>query len=212
MGVSAYGGVDRSEIEKARLTSDGQRYTLNHKEELVIDMRFKGAAGSGVNSQGWERNQSYYFRQLQSAHPEYFDRTNTTRIANGQAPSVNKQFLEHFPEYGDFKNQNLIHHHIGKDGQAVALPTGAHRGSGEIHNHENGLGITANAERFSAACAKECDLRPEHMGKTAGELQTVLAARQAKAGGFNGQAQGQSSGAGAAAVKAVTREQGGRQR
>lgn len=152
MPIYAYKNVSKKEIKAQRFTSEGRSYTLNHPDELVISMRYKGKGMSTANSQGWERNSDYYFKELSNRHPEFFSKKNTNRIQKGESPLVDKKFCEYFPQYEGFKNEVLIHHHIGKNGQAVAIPASMHKGSGEIHIFENKLGITENSARFSAKC------------------------------------------------------------
>ena len=152
MPIYAYKNVSKKEIKAQRFTSEGRSYTLNHPDELVISMRYKGKGMSTANSQGWERNSDYYFKELSNRHPEFFSKKNTSRIQKGESPLVDKKFCEYFPKYEGFKNEVLIHHHIGKNGQAVAIPASMHKGSGEIHIFENKLGITENSARFSAKC------------------------------------------------------------
>ena len=152
--IYSYRGISKSELDKPRLTSDGRQYSLNHDTALVIDMRYKGKGISTSNSQGWERNSGYYFKELFSRHPEFFSKKNMNRLSKGESPIVDATIVKYFPQYRDYKNEVLIHHHIGKNGQAVAIPASIHKGSGEIHNYENKLGITENANKFSVACEK----------------------------------------------------------
>lgn len=152
--IYSYRGISKSELDKPRLTSDGRQYSLNHDKALVIDMRYKGKGISTSNSQGWERNSGYYFKELFSRHPEFFSKKNMNRLSKGESPIVDATIVKYFPQYRDYKNEVLIHHHIGKNGQAVAIPASIHKGSGEIHNYENKLGITENANKFSVACEK----------------------------------------------------------
>jgi hypothetical protein len=179
--VYAYEGIPQSELRKSRTTSEGKSYTLNHPDDLVVSMRFKGKERSGSNSQGWERNSSYYFTNLQRSHPEYFGKKNTARIVEGTSPRVDAKFVKSFPQYKGYENELLIHHHVGKDGQAVALPSSVHKGSGEIHIQENRLGVTRNAEDFSRKCERACNQKRELYGKTANELKTTLASRERSA-------------------------------
>ena len=151
--IYSYRGISKSELDKPRLTSDGRQYSLNHDKALVIDMRYKGKGISTSNSQGWERNSGYYFKELFSRHPE-FSKKNMNRLSKGESPIVDATIVKYFPQYRDYKNEVLIHHHIGKNGQAVAIPASIHKGSGEIHIYENQLGITENANNFSVACEK----------------------------------------------------------
>lgn len=152
--IYSYRGISKSELDKPRLTSDGRQYSLNHDIALVVDMKYKGKGISTSNSQGWERNSGYYFKELFSRHPEFFSKKNMNRLSKGESPIVDATIVKYFPQYRDYKNEVLIHHHIGKNGQAVAIPASMHKGSGEIHIYENQLGITENANNFSVACEK----------------------------------------------------------
>lgn len=167
MPIYAYNGVSDRELNATRITSEGKQYTINHPDGLVVDMRFKGTEKSSSNSQGWERSSTYYFKELYKNHPEYFSKKNAARIDRGESPKVDSQFCKAFPQYKQFKNETLIHHHVGKDGQAVAVPQSIHKGPGEIHLVENDLGITDNAKQFSSRCADLCTNHQEAMGKTA---------------------------------------------
>lgn len=172
MAIDAYSGISQEEIQTHRITSEGKTFTLNHPNELVVSMRYKGTDKPSSNSQGWERSSSYYFNELQSNHPEYFSPKNTIRIENGKSPRVDAQFVKSFPQYKGFENETLIHHHVGKDGQAVAVPASIHKGSGEIHSVENTLGVTKNAQRFSEYCKHTCDRDASYLGKTSVEFKS----------------------------------------
>lgn len=50
------------------------------------------------------------------------------RIDDGDAPLCDQTFINKFPQFLKFKGQPLVHHHIGEDGQAVAVPAGLHKG------------------------------------------------------------------------------------
>lgn len=170
MAIDAYCGISQEKIEKQRITSDGKIFTLNHPNELVVSMRYKGVDKPISNSQGWERSSSYYFKELHSSHPEYFSQRNTMRIENGESPKVDVQFVKNFPQYKGFENETLIHHHVGKDGQAVAVPASIHKGSGEIHSVENDLGVTKNAQLFSEFCKRTCDRDASYFGKASSDF------------------------------------------
>lgn len=170
MAIDVYEGIPREEIEAERLTSEGKPYNLDHPDGLTISMRYKGEGKSGVNSQGWERSSVKYFKDLQKAHPEYFSKKNAARIKNGQSPHVDARFVQNFPQYKGYENEILIHHHVGKDGQAVAVPQSMHKGSGEIHLYEDELGVTDNARDFSDYCKSVCEKDPEMIGKSSEEF------------------------------------------
>lgn len=170
MTVDSYYGIPQEEIRANRLTRNGKTYTLDHSKELIVDMHYKGKNVSTSNSQGWEWNRRYFFNQLLDKHPEFFDKKNKARIKNGQSPVVNAHFLEHFPEYKDFENDILIHHHIGGAGQAVAIPHGMHVGWGEIHVVENSIGVRDNAIIISDSVDALAKDNPEIIGKTSGDI------------------------------------------
>lgn len=167
MAIHAYRNISDQELKTPRTTSEGKNYTLNHPDELVVNMRYKGEGKSNANSQGWERSSSYYFKELHKNHPEYFSKKNTIRIENGESPKVDSKFVKSFPQYKGYENETLVHHHVGKDGQAVAVPQSMHKGSGEIHAVENELGITDEARAFSDQCKSMCEQDPSLMGKSA---------------------------------------------
>lgn len=171
MAILAYRNMSDQELNALRTTSEGKNYTLNHPEELVVNMRYKGEGKSNANSQGWERSSLYYFKELQKSHPEYFSKKNSIRIENGESPKVDSKFVRAFPQYKGYENETLVHHHIGKDGQAVAVPQSMHKGSGEIHAIENELGVTDEARAFSDQCEKMCVQNPSLMGKSADYFQ-----------------------------------------
>lgn len=173
--IYAHEGVSQTSLQWKRATSTGNNYSLDHPKELVVPMRFLGKDHSGTNPQGWERNNNLYFKELQSKHPEYFGRLNTQRILKQQTtPLVDKTFIQHFPEYKDFELSPLVHHHIGGDGQAVAVPKPIHNGNGEIHNIESSLGITRNGQKFSQACANLAQKNPDLLRRSSEEFHELV--------------------------------------
>ena len=167
MSIRLYKGISKQELNASRKTSEGKTYTLNHPKELVIDMRYKGRFDPNANSQGWERSSSYYFKELQEQHPELFSKKNNMLIKSGRSPVVDVKFTDAFPEY---KGETLVHHHIGQDGQAVALPQSIHKGYGEIHTVEHDVGITTKAQAFSDNCEKACKRDSSLYGQTSGQF------------------------------------------
>ncbi|MBU3157549.1 hypothetical protein LL037_16520 [Clostridium estertheticum] len=127
-------------------------YKVTYSKELIVNMEFIGQENNGksnVNNCGWKRDSRYYFKQLLNRHPEYFSEENKWSLEDGISPLCDKVFIDYFPEYKPFLGDKLIHHHIGEDGQSVALPAGLHIGYGIVHNVEKELGITKNAHDFS---------------------------------------------------------------
>lgn len=166
MSFYSYEGVSDDVLDKVHTTSTGENYTLRHSESLKVEMRYLGKGNSNANSQGWERNSAKYFDSLYQSHPEMFSKKNAARVKDGHAPIVDAKMIAHNPGWAQYRNQPLVHHHIGGDGEAVAVPQNAHKGQGEIHNHEKAAGITDNCKSFSKTCGSQSD----SVGKTTSQL------------------------------------------
>lgn len=166
MSFYSYEGVSDDVLDKVHTTSTGETYTLRHSESLKVEMQYLGKGNSNANSQGWERNSAKYFDSLYQSHPEMFSRKNAARVKDGHAPIVDAKMIAHNPGWEQYRNQPLVHHHIGGDGEAVAVPKNAHKGQGEIHNHEKAAGITDNCKSFSKTCGSQSD----SVGKTTSQL------------------------------------------
>lgn len=170
MAFYSYEGISDDVLDKVHTTSTGETYTLRHSDNLKVEMQYLGKGNSNVNSQGWERNSAKYFDSLYQSHPEMFSKKNAARVKEGHAPIVDSKMIAHNPGWEQYRNQPLVHHHIGGDGEAVAVPKNAHKGQGEIHNHEKAAGITDNCKNFS----KTCGNHPDSVGKTTSQLHTQL--------------------------------------
>lgn len=166
MSFYSYEGISDDVLDKVHTTSTGENYTLRHNESLKVEMQYLGKGNSNANSQGWERNSAKYFESLYQSHPEMFSKKNATRVKDGHAPIVDTKMIAHNPGWEQYRNQPLVHHHIGGDGEAVAVPKNAHKGQGEIHNHEKAAGITDNCKSFSKTCGSQAD----SVGKTTSQL------------------------------------------
>lgn len=166
MSFYSYEGVSDDVLDKVHTTSTGETYTLRHSESLKVEMQYLGKGNSNANSQGWERNSAKYFDSLYQSHPEMFSKKNMARVKDGHAPIVDAKMIAHNPGWEQYRNQLLVHHHIGGDGEAVAVPKNAHKGQGEIHNHEKAAGITDNCKSFSKTCGSQSD----SVGKTTSQL------------------------------------------
>lgn len=174
--IHAYDGLLKSEITKLRTTSNGKKYSLNHPKELLVPMRYTPNKEYNKNSQGWERSSKYYWTKILESNPQCLSPKNQARITgdNFQTPKVDKTFIESFPQYKDFNRNSLYHHHIGGNGVAVAAPVDAHKGSGEIHQIEQDLGITKNAQNISEQCHKICAKDQRYYGQTSLEFQKKI--------------------------------------
>ena len=154
MGFLSYEGVPDSVLDEVHETSTGEYYTMRHNPELKVEMQFLGKGKNNANAQGWERSSDKYFNELLQQHPEMFSKKNITRIQQKCAPIVDQKMIDHNPQWTEYRNQPLIHHHIGGNGEAVAVPQNMHKGSGEIHNFEKSAGITDRCKSFSSQCGK----------------------------------------------------------
>lgn len=166
--------IPNHELVRVRYTSEGKAYSLKHPKELTIPMRYKGEKIAGSNPQGWERNNVKFFKTLKSQFPEYFGKKNSILINDGKNPIVDPLIVKYFPQFKEYMNEILIHHHIGGNGLATAIPQKIHEGFGEIHSIENSLKITQHAEKFSSVCKQICHNDPSNYGKTQKEFLSLI--------------------------------------
>ncbi|WP_430794209.1 hypothetical protein [Bacillus thuringiensis] len=155
--VRVYRDIDDTVLNKKYeiITRKGTFVTkIVADEKLVVDMPYIGKGKQSTNSEGWLRDNKYYFNELYKLHPEYFSDANIKNLNNGWAIVNDAVFRRHFPQYDivGLKGKPLVHHHIGGGGQAMAIPQPLHPGSGGIHNTEKQIGIWGkdqeNAERL----------------------------------------------------------------
>ncbi len=179
MGFYSYRGVSDQELDAQHTTSTGETYTLRHNESLKVEMQYLGKGNPSANAQGWERSSSRYFNTLLQNHPEMFSKKNEARVKAGHNPLVDQKMINANPGWARYRGQPLVHHHIGGDGEAVALPKNAHKGKGEIHNTEKAAGITENCKIFS----RNCSMRPDSVGKFPSQLHAQAAAKGPGKGG-----------------------------
>lgn len=119
------------------------------RQKIINGEQFK--LSTVVNPQGWLRSGGYYFAQLYEKYPDAFSLDNIKDIKKGKAPKLSQEFVDYFnlEEYRPYIGEMLIHHHIGEDGQAIALPETIHPGYGGIHNVEKNIGVTKKATEYS---------------------------------------------------------------
>lgn len=171
MAFLSYEGVPDSILDEVHETTTGEHYTMRHNPNLKIEMKFLGKGKTNANAQGWERNADKYFNELLQKHPEMFSKKNVQRIQQNCAPIVDQKMIDYNPQWAEYRNQPLIHHHIGGNGEAVAVPKNMHKGSGEIHNYEKSAGITDKCKDFSSQCENFGNVE----GKTTSELHVQFA-------------------------------------
>ncbi len=155
--VRVYRDIDDDVLNKEYeiITRKGTFVTkIAADEKLIVEMPYVGKGEQSTNSEGWLRDNRYYFNELYKLHPEYFSDANIKNLNNGWAIVNDAVFRKHFPQYDivGLKGKPLVHHHIGGGGQAMAIPQPLHPGSGGIHNIEKRIGIWGkdqeNAERL----------------------------------------------------------------
>ncbi|MEC0226303.1 contractile injection system protein, VgrG/Pvc8 family [Paenibacillus alba] len=144
--IRTYRNADLSKLE-AKYTADPR---------LTVEMPYVGKGKNGTNSEGWLRDKDYYWKEVMEKYPESISKANKQKIELGFSPINDKQFREHFPQFNikELNNDTLIHHHIGGGGQAVAVPSKLHPGSGGIHNAEKEAGIWGSDSQYAELLEK----------------------------------------------------------
>ncbi len=144
--IRTYRNSDISKLEK--------KYMADPR--ITVEMPYVGKNKSGTNAEGWLRDKDYYWKEIMNKHPESLSKMNIQKISLGFSPINDKTFREHFPQYDikELYNDTLIHHHIGGGGQAVAVPSKLHPGTGGIHNAEKAAGVWGNDRRYAELLEK----------------------------------------------------------
>lgn len=130
-------------------TGEVVEYTINYNPSYVVNMPFVNSNSTKKNKCNWLRDHKYFFDKLLEDHPELFSDENVWAIQEGETPMCDSTFVKYFPEYEPMIGEKLKHHHIGEDGQAIALPASLHKGYGVVHNSEKIAGVTKNGHDFS---------------------------------------------------------------
>ncbi|MCY9528238.1 DUF6531 domain-containing protein [Paenibacillus alvei] len=120
-------------------------------EKLIIEMPFVGKGNQKANSEGWLRDNDYYFTELYKKHPEFFSERNIDNLKNGRSIVNDPIFRSYFPQYDivGLRSKPLLHHHVGGGGQSMAIPAPLHPGSGGIHNNEKQIGVWGKDQIFA---------------------------------------------------------------
>ncbi len=157
MQVYSWENISDEVLDKTYLLYDGRDRWASprYNTDMIFNMDYGDSNGTkNVNKQGWVRDPNDYWKRMLELYPDAFDGNNKYRITvRNISPLCNIQFIEYFKayEYLPYTSQILVHHHIGQDGQAVALPSEMHLGgeTSAVHKIEKSIGITENAERHS---------------------------------------------------------------
>ncbi|WP_268875349.1 hypothetical protein, partial [Cytobacillus firmus] len=138
----------------ANLKKLEEKYTADPR--ITVEMPYVGKGKSGTNAEGWLRDKDFYWKEIMNKHPESLSKVNKQKINLGFSPINDKAFREHFPQYDikELYNDTLIHHHVGGGGQAVAVPSKLHPGTGGIHNAEKAAGIWGNDSQYAELLEK----------------------------------------------------------
>ena len=150
-------------------------FTINYDPRLVVNMDFKGHGQSSTNAQGWLRDQSTYFNALIVYHPDAFSERNKKLIKERRAPFCDKKFTDYFNVYKGYEGNKLVHHHIGRDGQAIALPQDLHVGTGGVHMAEEKVGIEDLTKNFSDKVQSDYDNGKKYDWKNANDYYAKIA-------------------------------------
>ncbi|WP_244905117.1 hypothetical protein [Lysinibacillus boronitolerans] len=131
-----------------------KKYTADPR--ITVEMPYVGKGKPGTNAEGWLRDKDFYWKEIMNKHPESLSKANKQKIDLGFAPINDKTFREHFPQYDmkELYNDKLIHHHVGGGGQAVAVPSKLHPGTGGIHNAEKAAGVWGNDSEYAKLLEK----------------------------------------------------------
>ncbi|MCM3359009.1 T7SS effector LXG polymorphic toxin [Psychrobacillus sp. MER TA 171] len=144
--IRTYRNADLKKLE--------EKYTADPR--ITVEMPYVGKGKAGTNSEGWLRDKDFYWKEIMNKQPESLSKANKQKIQLGFSPIIDKTFREHFPQYDlkELYNDKLIHHHVGGGGQAVAVPSKLHPGTGGIHNAEKAASVWGNDSEYAELLEK----------------------------------------------------------
>ncbi|MFU8690820.1 T7SS effector LXG polymorphic toxin [Rossellomorea sp. FS2] len=144
--IRTYRNTDLKKLE--------EKYTADPR--ITVEMPYMGKGKPGTNAEGWLRDKDLYWKEIMKKHPESLSKANKQKIDLGYSPINDKTFRKHFPQYDieELYNDKLIHHHVGGGGQAVAVPSKLHPGTGGIHNAEKAAGVWGNDSEYAELLEK----------------------------------------------------------
>ena len=161
IGVSNANILEEVDIRAYRGLEDSSvlgRYEAN--SWLVVDMPYVGKGNSKANAEGWLRDSNYYWNEMLERHPDAFSPINRS-IVEGTHPTLSTPvndatFRGYFEQYDvqGLRGTQLIHHHIGGGGQAIAIPKSLHPGFGGVHNAEKSFGIWGSDSPYAEMLQK----------------------------------------------------------
>jgi hypothetical protein len=87
----------------------------------------------GRNAAGFPRDRTQFWNAWIEKNPESLSSSNLYRIQElGQSPKIDGTWLSSFPEHSSYRNNLLVHHHVGGGQYAIPVPYRTHRGSEAI--------------------------------------------------------------------------------
>ena len=160
MSIFSWDGISEEDLRKEYdlyLRENSPTASPYYNQDLIVNMDYIGVNNNKANKQGWERNAKKYWEAMLERYPNAFSSSNRFLIENYDelkvSPKCDQTFIDYFGvnEYTQNIGQVLVHHHIGQNGQVVAIPKGWHEGgeNAAIHRIEYNLGVTHNAEKHS---------------------------------------------------------------
>jgi len=183
--IYAYDHVDEACLNKEYYyqndLGEDISFSIKYDPRLIVNMEFAGQGLINTNAQGWRRDQSRYFRSLLENHPDAFSERNRKLIGKRRTPNCDEVYTNYFNDYRGYEGSKLVHHHIGRDGQAIGLPQDLHIGTGGVHIAEKSTGLNKYTEEFSALVqadfenniSYDWDKADEYYKKIASENQVI---------------------------------------
>jgi hypothetical protein len=86
---------------------------------------------------GGIRDNKQFWKEWEKLNPDTLSSSNRYRIDElGLSPTVDKQWINHYPEHAKYKGEKLIHHHVDQGSHAIPVPQSTHIGSGGPFHHK----------------------------------------------------------------------------
>jgi len=108
--------------------NEATRVDMAKAPDVFITKNGERTVTTVVDGRKW--NRAWYWEEVRKRAPQMFDKSNNYAIDRGFSPTANQAFIEHNPQFINFKGEKLHHHHFKRGNIAYALPERLHVGKG----------------------------------------------------------------------------------
>jgi hypothetical protein len=112
-----------------------------------VDMPWVGKGTRPSSELGYLRDPVFFWERFRTNFPAPLSPANLGRIAAGNAPIVDPQWISVYPQHAGYSGQPLEHHHVGQGSRAVPLPERLHDAYTVFHPQRRVVGTPGDGTK-----------------------------------------------------------------